>query len=98
MELLDSRRDTFNKEIKEREPITRSTTIEARGPKGRSQDSQDQVSFQENHLLGCEVPKGGSLLKSNYGHFLVFVFIKQSSMEGPYLWIWEFALRPGNIT
>lgn len=71
--MLDSRRDTFNKEIKEGGPVTRCTGIEARSPKVRSQDSHNQASCQENHLLFCKVPKGGSPLKLNYGHFLVFV-------------------------
>lgn len=50
MELLSSRKDKFNKEIKEGGPVISSLSIETRGPKKeRSHDSHDKVSFQENH-------------------------------------------------
>ena len=55
---VHSRRDKFNKEIKERGTIIKSMNVEARGPKkGRSQKSHEQVSFQENHSCVAQSQK-----------------------------------------
>lgn len=46
MELLDSKRDKFNKELKRGGPIIRNRSIEARGSKkGRNWKNHEQVSF-----------------------------------------------------
>lgn len=70
MEVLDSRGDKFKKRLKRGGPGISSISIKARGPKkGRSRDSHDQVSFQENHpcVARCQREEDTQMCRTIFG-------------------------------